>query len=122
MFKRYFALRNLSGYVSACGHAAALLRSHSICEEGLHKSKTCRAELRMSRNTIWGKKNREGRYGIVMTKLKVKKKNEIMKQRLLLTVRREGWGKMRTLEAMNERKILISSEAASLGFSPQSSK
>lgn len=57
-----------------------------------------------------------------MTKLKVKKKNEIMKQRLLLTVRREGWGKMRTLEAMNERKILISSEAASLGFSPQSSK
>lgn len=57
-----------------------------------------------------------------MTKLKVKKKNEIMKQWLLLTVRREGWGKTRTLEAINERQILISSEEASLGFSPQSSK
>lgn len=56
-----------------------------------------------------------------MTKLKVKKKNEIMKQWLLLTVRR-GWGKTRTLEAINERQILISSEEASLGFSPQSSK
>lgn len=59
MFKRYFVLSNLSGYVSAYDHAAALLHSYSICEEGLHKSKTCRAELRMSRNTIWGGKKIE---------------------------------------------------------------